>query len=288
VALSGIVERVRPLLFGIAYRMVGTVGDAEDIVQEAFLRLHRETVEVRSPEAFLTTVTTRLAIDHLRSARVRRETYVGPWLPEPLIAASEEEDPAVHAEMADTLSLAFLVLLERLTPQERAAFLLREVFGQPYGEIAQVLDRSEESCRQLVARAKRHIDAERPRFDVDRRRHEEITDRFVQACATGDIEALTAMLAADAVLVSDGGGNFPAARKPVAGAARVAKALAGITRQRAPELSGVDRVTVNGRPGLLLRATGGAPQSVVALDVVDGLIQTVRTQVNPEKLRHLG
>jgi RNA polymerase sigma-70 factor (ECF subfamily) len=280
-------EELRPLLFGIAYRMVGEVGDAEDVVQEAYLRLHRERDEVRSPKAFLTTVTTRLAIDHLRSARVRRETYVGPWLPEPLLGESEE-DPAVQAEMADTLSLAFLVLLERLTPQERAAFLLREVFGRPYPEVAGVLERSEESCRQLVARAKKHIDAERPRFDADRARQRELLDRFVAACATGDTGALETMLAADALYVADGGGKASAASKPVHGGAKIALLLTRITKRRAPELGGLDHVTVNGRPGVLLRLHDGSPQSIVSLDIAGGRIQAIHTIVNPDKLRHVG
>jgi RNA polymerase sigma-70 factor (ECF subfamily) len=280
-------EALRPLLFAIAYRMVGEVGDAEDVVQEAYLRLHKETAEVREPRAYLTTVTTRLAIDHLRSARVRREEYVGPWLPEPLLSTTEEEDPAVQAEMADTLSLAFLVLMERLTPQERAAFLLREVFGRPYDEVAVVLERSEDSCRQLVTRAKKHLDAERPRFDADREQQQALLERFVTACATGDTAALEAMLAEDALYVADGGGKVSAASRPVHGGPKVALLLTRVTKRRMPELGAVEYVTVNGRPGVLLRRHDGSPQSVISVDIAGGRIQTVHTQVNPEKLRHL-
>ena len=187
---------LRPLLFSIAYRMIGSVSEAEDIVQEAFLRYHRaQPVEVESPKAYLSAVTTRLAIDHLRSARVRREEYVGPWLPEPLLTDEGAGDPSTQAELADSLSLAFLVLLERLSPVERAAFLLREVFAYPYDEIAEVIGKSEDNARQLVTRARRHVDAERPRFDVDRQTHEELTDRFLEATQNGDTEGLIALLA---------------------------------------------------------------------------------------------
>ena len=189
--------RLRPLLFSIAYRMVGSVSEAEDLVQEAFVRFHQHGEEVEDPKAYLSTVVTRLAIDHLRSARVRRETYVGPWLPEPLIA-DESGDPAAHAEMADSLSLAFLVLLEQLSPLERAAFLLREVFGYSYEQVAETVGRSQDSCRQLVARAHRHLDAGRARYEVSSAQHEELTDRFLQACLTGDVDGLAELLAGPA------------------------------------------------------------------------------------------
>ena len=228
-------------------------------------------------------MTTRLAIDHLRSARVRREQYVGPWLPEPLV----EDDPAEHAELADSLSLAFLVLLERLSPAERAVFLLHEVFGHTHEEIAGIVGKSVPNCRQLLLRARRHVDAERPRFGVDRREHRELTRRFAMACAAGDAEALLEILAPDVTATSDGGGNFPAARKPVVGAQRVAKFMLGVTRQRRAELAGVDEVDVNGGPGLVLRRHDGSVQSVVAVDVAGGRIQAIRTIVNPEKLRHV-
>ena len=276
-------EELRPLLFSIAYRMVGEVAEAEDIVQEAYLRLHREPDEVRSAKAYLTTVTTRLAIDHLRSARVRRESYVGPWLPEPLV----DDDPAAHAELSDSLSLAFLVLLERLSPVERAVFLLHEVLGHTHDEIADIVGKSPENCRQLLRRARQHVAAERPRFDVGRREHREMTRRFAVACAAGDAEALLEMLAPDVVTTSDGGGKFHAARRPVHGAERVAKMLVGIARVRRAELAGVDEVDVNGAPGLLLRRHDGSVQSVVSLDVAEGRIQAIRIVVNPDKLRRV-
>ena len=280
---------LRPLLFSIAYRMVGSVSEAEDIVQEAFLRYHRaRPVDVENPKAYLSAVTTRLAIDHLRSARVRREKYVGPWLPEPLLADETVPDPSEEAELADSLSLAFLVLLERLSPVERAAFLLREVFSYPYDEIAQVIDRSEDNARQLVVRARRHVDAERPRFDVSRKEHEELTERFVAATQSGDLEGLVELLAADAYTYTDGGGKAQAPRKTLHGRERVARFMVAITRPGA----GADGVTlhpveVNGRPGRLARDADGNPVGVLSLDVADGLVQTVRIIVNPEKLAHL-
>src|SRR5919201_2733309 len=209
---------LRPLLFSIAYRMIGSVSEAEDIVQEAFLRYHRaQPTDVENPKAYLSEVTTRVAIDHLRSARARREEYVGPWLPEPLLVDEHAPDPSEQAELADSLSLAFLVLLERLSPVERAAFLLREVFDYPYDEIAEIIDRSEDNARQLVTRARRHVDEERPRFDADRRAQEELTERFMAATMDGDTEGLIELLAADVVAYTDGGGKVQAARKPLHG-----------------------------------------------------------------------
>lgn len=282
-------EELRPLLFSIAYRMVGSVGEAEDIVQEAFLRHHRavaDEVRIEHLKAYLSAVTTRLAIDHLRSARARREEYIGPWLPEPLV--SDEQGPSEAAELSDSLSLAFLVLLERLSPVERAAFLLREVFGYPYGEIASVVERSEDNVRQLVSRARRHVEDERPRFDVSRQAHTELTDRFVDACRTGDLGGLVSMLAADVVAYTDGGGKVQAARTPVAGRDRVARFLVAIS---APERAGVDigfeHVDVNGRPGILMRDATGAPAAVLSLQVAGGEVQGVHIVINPDKLGHL-
>jgi RNA polymerase sigma-70 factor (ECF subfamily) len=278
---------LRPLLFSIAYRMIGSVSEAEDIVQEAFLRYHRAQPEdVENPKAYLSAVTTRLAIDHLRSARARREEYVGPWLPEPLLADQTAPDPGEQAELADSLSLAFLVLLERLSPVERAAFLLREVFAYPYDEIAEVIDRSEDNARQLVTRARRHVDEERPRFDVDRRTHEELTERFMEATMNGDTEALIEMLAADVVAYTDGGGKVQAARKPLHGGERVAHFLVTAARRGAAALA-VEPVVVNGRPGRLFRDAEGQPAAVLTLDVADGLIQGIRIVSNPDKLAHL-
>jgi RNA polymerase sigma-70 factor (ECF subfamily) len=280
---------LRPLLFSIAYRMIGSVSEAEDIVQEAFLRYHRARPgDVENPKAYMSAVTTRLAIDHLRSARARREEYVGPWLPEPLLTDESAPDPAEQAELADSLSLAFLVLLERLSPVERAAFLLREVFSYPYDEIAGVIGKSEANARQLVTRARRHVDAERPRFDVSREAHEELTDRFVAATQEGDVEGLIALLAADAFTYTDGGGKAQAPRKTLHGRERVARFMVAITRPG----GGAEGVTlhpvdVNGRPGRLALDADGNPVGVLSLDVADGLVQAVRIVVNPDKLGHL-
>ena len=281
-------RELRPLLFAIAYRMVGSVSEAEDLVQEAFLRYHArpDDAEVGSPRAYLTTITTRLAIDHLRSARVRREAYVGPWLPEPLVVDAAA-GPSEQAELADSLSLAFLVVLERLSPVERAVFLLHDVFDLPYDEIAEIVERSEENCRQLASRARRRVEESRPRFEVSLDHHRELTDRFIHACETGDADELIELLAEDVVAYSDGGGKVAAARRPVEGRERVAKFLIGISRpERRPESAVVERVDVNGRPGVRV-AADGTPLGVVSLDVADDGVRAVRIVVNPEKLRHL-
>jgi RNA polymerase sigma-70 factor (ECF subfamily) len=280
---------LRPLLFSIAYRMIGSVSEAEDIVQEAFLRYHRaQPADVENPKAYLSAVTTRLAIDHLRSARARREEYVGPWLPEPLLSDEGAGDPSAQAELADSLSLAFLVLLERLSPVERAAFLLREVFAYPYDEIAEVIGKSEANARQLVSRARRHVDDERPRFDVSREEHEELTDRFLEATQSGDTEGLMALLADDVYTYTDGGGKVQAARRPIHGRDPVARFMVGIARpERGAAGITLHRVDVNGRPGRLMVDADGRPVGVLSLDVADGLVQTVRIVINPDKLTHL-
>jgi len=281
---------LRPLLFSIAYRMVGSVSEAEDLVQEAFLRLHRALeggAEVDSARAYLSAVITRLAIDHLRSARVRRERYVGAWLPEPLVTG-QEPDPAGHAETADSLSLAFLVLLERLSPVQRAVFLLREVFGYGYAEIAGLLGRTEESCRQVAVRARRHVEAGRPRFEASRRQRDELARRFFAAVEQGDTEGLVGLLAADAVLYGDGGGKAPALAAPLHGAERVARFLLGLTRRGRAAGIGTRPAEINGQPGLLTTDPDGRLLGVLALDIADGRVQTVRSIVNPDKLRHLG
>ena len=281
---------LRPLLFAIAYRMVGSVSEAEDLVQEAFLRFHRAVSggeEVESAKAYLSAVTTRLAIDHLRSARVRRERYVGAWLPEPLVT-STEPDAADHAETADTLSLAFLALLERLSPVQRAVFLLHDVFGYGYDEIARLVDKSEGNCRQIAARARRHVEAGRPRFQASRRQRDELARRFLAAVEQGDTEGLVGLLAADAVLYGDGGGKAPALAAPVHGAERVARFMVGLARRGAAAGMRLRPAEVNGHPGLLSHDPEGRLLGVLALDIVEGRVQTLRSIVNPDKLRHLG
>ena len=282
-------EDLRPLLFSIAYRMVGSVGDAEDLVQEAFLRLHREEqegTEIDSPKAFLTTVVTRLAIDHLRSARVRREEYVGEWLPEPLLV-DPGPTPADEAEMSDTLSLAFLVLLESLSPLERAIFLLHEVFGYQYGEIAQVVGKSEDNCRQIAVRARRAIDAGRPRFDPSEEERRQVAERFFAALA-GDASDIAALLSEDVVMHGDGGGKAPALARAVRGADRVSRMWANFAKQGARIGGTIEPATVNGQPGAVFKTADGLVISVVALDVVDGKVSEIRSIVNPDKLRHIG
>ena len=278
-------EAVRRRGFGVAYRMLGSVSEAEDVAQEAVLRLARATHPIADPDAWITTVATRLSISVLRSARRRRETYVGPWLPEPLLSTTGDTSDAL--ELADSLSQAFLVMLERLSALERAAFLLREVFEYDYPEVARILERSEASARQLVTRARKHIGAGRPRFDADEAARDRLLERFLAAAQEGDLDGLESVLAEDAVLYSDGGGKAIAARKPVAGAARIARALIRFARrERNRGLAGrIERV--NGQPGRVLRRPDGRVWSVLAIDVADGRIQTVRIMRNPEKLTHL-
>jgi RNA polymerase sigma-70 factor (TIGR02957 family) len=288
----------RPLMFSIAYRMTGSVNDAEDIVQEAFLRLTRalrDGTSIAAPKAYLATVTTRLAISHLRSARVRREAYVGCWLPEPLVAdelnpvaPATAPDPAERAEMSDSLSMAFLVLLESLSPTERAVFLLHEVFSYDYREIAEITGKSEPNCRQIFARARHHIDAGKPRFDASREQRDEVARRFFEAAAGGDLDALLQLLAPDVVTIGDGGGKGQARREPLHGSQRVARFILGLFRRAQKQgLHGVPAV-VNGQPGAVAYDAEGHVVSVFALDIADGLVQAVRSVVNPDKLHHLG
>jgi RNA polymerase sigma-70 factor (TIGR02957 family) len=283
-------EELRRPAFAIAYRMLGSVSEAEDVVQEGLLRLHRarEAGErIESPRAFLSTVVTRLGIDTLRSARMRRESYVGEWLPEPLLT-SEEDDPARHAEVADSLSLAFLVLLESLSPEQRAAFLLREVFDYPYDEIARIVGKSEANARQLTARARSHVEERRPRFEASRRQRDELADRFFAAAEEGDLEGLEALLAEDVVLHGDGGGKAPAIARPLFGRRRVARALTGWTKLSRRFGVTLRRVEVNGQPGAMLLDPEGKLVGVMALDVAEGRIQGLNSVVNPDKLLHLG
>lgn len=280
---------LRPLLFSIAYRMVGSATEAEDIVQEAYLRFHRETVAgtaIESPKAYLSAVTTRLSIDHLRSARVRRESYTGTWLPEPLL--TDEGSPAErHAETADTLSMGFLVLLESLTPIERAVFLLREVFEYGYDEIASVVGKSRENCRQIAVRARRHVRAGRPRFEASKARREELARRFFRAVAEGDVAGLVGLLAADVVAYADGGGRGPAFPRPVHGRERVVRLLQGPTARGGRLIKGVRYAEINGQPGALFLDPGGMPVVAVTLDIADDRVQTLHAVSNPDKLAHL-
>jgi len=289
----------RPLMFSIAYRMTGSVSDAEDIVQEAFLRAGKDAAkdaEVESPKAYLATITTRLAIDHLRSARVRRESYVGTWLPEPLLAGAPvgpaasrgDTDPAELAETSDSLSMAFLVLLESLAPAERAVFLLREVFGYDYGDIAGITGKTEAACRQTFARSRRRIDEGRPRFETSRAEGDELTALFLAAADGGDITNLLERLAPDVVFYGDSGGKGESFITPVFGRDRVAQVIR-FSFERTLELgASLGAAWVNGQPGVLARDADGDLIAVIVFDVLGGQVLAIRTVANPEKLRHLG
>lgn len=274
---ADVTTELRPLLFSLAYRMVGGVGDAEDLVQEAYLRFHRERERVESPKAFLTTVVTRLAIDHLRSARVRRESYFGQWLPEPLVGS-----PAERVEDDETLSLAFMAVLERLTPVERAVFVLHEVFGYSHDEIAGIVEKSAPNCRQLLARARRHLERGRPRFEPSRERREALLARFLDAIRAGDVDGLVDLLAADAVSYADGGGKARATPLPIYGAEKVARLWARLGRDSGRYT--LERVDVNGQPGVVAREADGGVAGVLTLAGAGGRVQTVWAVVNPDKL----
>jgi RNA polymerase sigma-70 factor, ECF subfamily len=285
-----IYEELRPLLFSIAYRMVGRVSEAEDIVQEAFLRHHRaetEGNEIDSPKAFLSTVTTRLSIDYLRSARAQREEYVGEWLPEPLLT-DPLADTAQHAETADSLSLAFLVLLESLTPVERAVFLLHDVFGYGYDQVSDVVGRSEDNTRQLAARARRHVDERRPRFEASREERQRLADRFLEAVEEGDTERLVGLLAHDVVVYGDGGREGPSWPRPIYGRDNVLRLLLGLREQWTKVGVTLWRTEINGQPGTMFLDRDGRLINVFSLEVADGAVQTIRAISNPEKLEHLG
>ena len=280
-------EALRPLLFSIAYRILGSVAEAEDAVQEAWLRYDGSSTRPASAKAYLSATVTRISIDVLRSARVRREEYTGPWFPEPLLS-DPYEDPARAVELADSVSMAALLLLERLSPLERAVFVLREVFGFGFDEIAAAVDRSEAACRQLVVRARRHMAAGRPRFAADRQERQELASRFFEALKDGDVGALRNLLAADAQLVGDGGGKAPALANTVTGPVNVARVLAATF----PLLGRIDvRVEpreLNGQPGALLHDRDGRIGGTMTLDIDGGRIQAIRSVVNPDKLGHLG
>lgn len=279
-------DGLRPLMFSIAYRMLGSVAEAEDVVQEAFLRMHRSDEEVDNLDAYATTVTTRIAIDTLRSARHRREQYVGPWLPEPILVS--DEDPAHRLELDETVSTAFLVLLESLTPVERAVFVLREVLGYDYDDIAPIVDKSATNCRQIFTRARKRIADGTPRFDPSRERRDQLASQFVAALSASDISGLERLLADDVVFVADGGGRAPAIQKPMLGAVAVARFLLGLMRQGERLGVRLELSDANGQPAMLTRGADGALLGVIALDVDGGRIVRMHNVLNPDKLGHLG
>ncbi len=286
-----LLEELRPRSFAIAYRMLGSVAEAEDVVQEALLRVNaalEQGERIESPRAYVATITTRLAIDELRSARARRETYVGEWLPEPIVVDTRE-DPERHAEMADSLSLAFLVLLENLSPEQRAALLLHDVFDYDYGEIAEVIGKSEDNARQLAVRARRHVDQGKPRFEASKEKREELAGRFFAAVQEGNMEGLEALLSEDVVLKGDGGGKAPALARSLHGRNRVTRTLGAWMRTglRLPGLT-IRPVEVNGQPGALFQDAAGAVIAAMALDIAEGQVQGINSVVNPDKLQHLG
>jgi len=286
-----LLDELRPASFAIAYRMLGSVAEAEDVVQEALLRVHRALEggeQIASPRAFIATVTTRLAINELRSARARRERYVGEWLPEPIITDSLD-DPARHAETADSLSLAMLVLLESLSPEQRAVLLLHDVFDYPFAEIAAIVGKSEDNTRQLAARARQHVEQRRPRFQTTREQQEELAARFFEAAEQGDLAGLESLLASDVQLTGDGGGKVPALARTLHGRNRVARTLINWVRLAA-RLPGVSLrpVEVNGGPGALYLDAQQRLIGVMALDIAGGQIRAISSIVNPDKLAHLG
>ncbi len=280
-------EQLRPLLFSIAYRILSSVSEAEDAVQDAWLRYETTPTQPASPKAFLSAVVTRLSIDVLRSARVRREEYIGPWFPEPLLT-DPYQDPERSAELADSVSMAALLLLERLSPLERAVFVLREVFGFGFDDIAAAVGRSEAACRQLAVRARRHMDSGRPRFAADRKEREELAGRFFDALREGEIDGLRELLAADVHMVGDGGGKAPQIAGGILGAAKVAAALAELVSVFRKIGGTVEPHQMNGQPGAILRDRDGKVVNTWTLDILDGQIQTIRTVLNPDKLGHVG
>jgi len=283
---------LRPYAFAIAYRMLGSVSEAEDIVQEMFLRMGQDDeAEIRSPKAYVATVTSRLAIDHLRSARARRESYFGPWLPEPVVdgaVGSSGADVTGPAELADSLSMAFLVVLESLNPVERAVFLLHDVFSFGYDEIAAMVDKSEGNCRQVASRARRRVQDEQPRFDPSREQRNELAARFFDACQGRDLAGLVSMLAEDAVFYGDGGTKGTGLNRPIYGRDGILAVLDTLFRQG--ERLGIvaEMVTVNGQPGAKFFDQEHRLINVISVDICDGAVQAVRSVVNPDKLAHLG
>ena len=283
-------DDLRPLLFSIAYRMLGSASDAEDVVQEAYLRLHQSEAEgvlIRSDKAFLTTVATRLAIDQLRSARAQRETYYGPWLPEPLLTSSEP-DGAAMSEQADSLTFTFLVLLERLSPLERAVFLLREVFDYDYDEIAAIVEKSEANCRQILSRARKHVESDKPRFEVSGARQAQLAQSFLAAVQEGEVERLVGYLAEDVVFYGDGGGKGRGLPNPVVGANKVARLLVSFFEGYRSIGARMQPAQINGQPGVLAFDSESRLINVLAFDIVGDTLQNVRSVINPVKLGHLG
>jgi RNA polymerase sigma-70 factor (ECF subfamily) len=284
-------DELRPVSFAIAYRMLGSVTEAEDVVQEALLRVHQAIAageEIESPRAYVSTVTTRLAINELRSARARRERYVGEWLPEPIVTDGED-DPARHAETADSLSVAMLVLLESLSPEQRAVLLLHDVFDYGYPQISAIVGKSEDNVRQLASRARRHVEQGRPRFRTTREQRDELGRRFFEAAEQGDLAGLESLLAHDVQLTGDGGGKAPALARTLRGRSRVARILMGWLNPDS-RLPGIEfrPVEVNGGPGLLVFDGEQRLIGVTALDIADGEIKAISSVANPDKLQHLG
>jgi RNA polymerase sigma-70 factor (ECF subfamily) len=272
----------RSLLFSIAYRMLGSVADAQDMVQETFIRWQASSGEIRSPRAFLVTIISRLCINHLQSARVQREEYVGQWLPEPMLTGPES-DPSERFRVDESLSMAFLVLLERLTPMERAVFLLREVFDYEYAEIGQTLGQNEANCRQILRRARQHVAEVRPRFGASPELRQQLLRQFVSAASTGDLNGLVALLSSDVVFHSDGGGKAAAVPNLVYGADNVARAVVGGVKKLVPQNLVSRMAEINGEPGLV-SYVNGRPFSVLTLDIADGLVRNIYIVTNPEKL----
>jgi RNA polymerase sigma-70 factor (ECF subfamily) len=279
-------DQYRSLLFSIAYRMLGTVADAEDMLQETFIRWQQApNGDIRSPRAFLVTIISRLCINHLQSARVQREEYVGQWLPEPIVT-DPGSDPLKLLRVDESLSMAFLVLLERLTPVERAVFLLREVFEYEYSEIATVLDQSETNCRQILRRARQHVSAMRPRFKASSRKQNDLLERFLQAATNGDMDGLLALLSSDVELHSDGGGKAIAVPNLIHGAEKVARGVLGALKKLVPKEVVRRRAQINGAPGLV-SYLNGKPFSVVTFDATEHRIRAIYIVTNPEKLAHM-
>jgi len=280
-------QDLRPLLFSIAYRILGSASEAEDAVQETWVRYQMSETQPTSTKAYLAAVVTRISINVLRSARVRREEYVGEWFPEPLLE-DPYQDPERSAELADSVSMAALLLLERLSPLERAVFVLHEVFGFGFTEVASVVERSEPACRQLAMRARRHMNAGRPRFEADRHQREQLAEQFFRALGQGDLEGLRTLLAVDASMIQDSGGKAPQWGNGIFGAQKVARLLTAMLPPFIQIGGLVQPHLINGQPGAIFRDRDGKVINTWTLDIRDGQIQTIRTMINPEKLAHLG